>query len=131
MSNYGKQRKDVKVGRVKGERRASQSEKFGGGKKRGGISVDAGTGQEKEVDPPLVLIEWFDSFGCSSNWQKLEIESIGPLVCRSVGWLAYDGPACKVIVPHQTDRNHASVSQQGCGDMTIPTQSIIRVRRLR
>ncbi len=33
----------------------------------------------------LVLIEWVDSFGCSSNWQELaEDYDVKPIVCRSV-----------------------------------------------
>ena len=51
----------------------------------------------------LVLIEWVDSFGCSSSWE--EIGDLSPTVstCRSVGWLAYDGEDCKVIIPHMSD----------------------------
>ena len=56
----------------------------------------------------LVLIGWQDSFGCSSEWQKLDgVQSPRPLLCRSVGWLLYDGKDCKVAVPHLT-MDHAS-----------------------
>ena len=74
----------------------------------------------------LVLIEWVDSFGCSSDWQ--EIGNLSPTAqsCRSVGWLAHDGDDCKVIVPHLSEP-HESVKPQGCGDMTIPTCAIQRV----
>ena len=67
----------------------------------------------------LVLIEWLDSFGCSSSWQDLNGCEAKPMVCHSVGWLAYDGDDCKVIVPHL-----AKDANQGCGDMTIPTKAI-------
>ncbi len=82
------------------------------------------------TDYPLVLIEWMDSFGCSSNWQQIGECSPSPLRCRSVGWLLYDGKDCKVIVPHMADP-HESVAMQGCGDMTIPTRAIVRMAMLK
>lgn len=79
----------------------------------------------------LVLIEWQDSLGCSANWQKLDgIEPPKPLLCQSVGWLMYDGADCKVVVPHLT-KDHANAPRQGCGDMTIPTKCITKLKTLR
>ena len=78
----------------------------------------------------LVFIEWLDSFGCSSNWQDLSDCQIRPLVCRSVGWLAYDGDDCKVIVPHISESDHQHVTPQGCGDMAIPSKAILRIADL-
>lgn len=129
MSSYGKKRENVQIRRVKGERSASQSAQLSRRKKRRRVSVDASARQE-EVTQPLVLIEWLDSFGCSANWQNIQIESVAPLVCRSVGWLVYDGADCKVVVPHLTDPKHQFATQQGCGDMTIPVCAIVSVRRL-
>ena len=87
-------------------------------------------GNPSRCERPLLLIEWADSYGCSANWQKIQIESVSPLVCRSVGWLAYDGEECKVIIPHVAGHDHAFVDEQGCGDMTIPTRAIIRIAEL-
>lgn len=71
----------------------------------------------------LVMVEWVDSFGCSTEWAELDGEaSPEPMVCRSVGWLLHDGDTCKVIVPHVADVSDAK--QQGCGDMTIPAECI-------
>ena len=75
----------------------------------------------------LVLIEWLDSFGCSSDWQILESCNPKPLVCRSVGWLFYDGDDCKVIVPHVSDPANEHAPPQGCGDMTIPAKAIVEI----
>ena len=75
----------------------------------------------------LVFIEWVDSFGCSSSWQSLEGSIPSLLKCRSVGWLLHDTEECKVIVPHISDQNHSQTSQQGCGDMTIPTRAIVKM----
>lgn len=77
---------------------------------------------------PLVLVEWLDSFGCSSSWQDIENVQPTALLCKSVGWLLFDGPDCKVIVPHLTFP--ADSPQQGCGDMTIPARAITQIRRL-
>ena len=75
----------------------------------------------------LVLIEWVDSFGCSADWQELDENfQPKPIVCKSVGWLLFDGSECKVIVPHVAD----AIKQQGCGDMTIPTNCILRISDL-
>jgi len=77
----------------------------------------------------LVLIEWQDSFGCSTDWQPLEGVRAKPQVCKSVGWLPYDGKDCKVIVPHISSA-HDNTAQQGCGDMTIPTKAIVKLKTL-
>ncbi len=74
----------------------------------------------------LVLVEWLDSFGCSSTWQTIGDLAPKPLVCRSVGWLAYDGRDCKVLIPHL-----AESEKQGCGDMTIPTKAVRRILTLK
>jgi hypothetical protein len=74
----------------------------------------------------LVLVEWLDSFGCSPSWQELSDLKAEPLVCRSVGWLAYDGDDCKVVIPHISSEQQ-STQRQGCGDMTIPTCAVLRI----
>jgi hypothetical protein len=78
---------------------------------------------------PLVLIEWQDSHGVSSEWQYLSQCHPFALVCKSVGWLVYDGRDSKVIVPHLTNSEHAK--QQGCGDMTIPTAAVLKIVNLK
>jgi hypothetical protein len=77
----------------------------------------------------LVLVEWRDSYGCSSDWQPLEGVTPQPLICRSVGWLAYDGDECKLVVPHISG-DHPNTRKQGCGDMTIPTSAIISMSEI-
>jgi len=47
-----------------------------------------------------------------------------------VGWLLHDGDDCKVVVPHITDQDHDNAVAQGCGDMTIPTISILAIREI-
>lgn len=75
----------------------------------------------------LVLVEWMDSYGCSSEWQPIAGCNPKALRCQSVGWLLHDGDDCKVIVPHLSDAEHSQAEQQGCGDMTIPTQAILKI----
>lgn len=75
----------------------------------------------------LVLIRWFDSYGCSSSWTDIpESLVVAPLVCESVGWLAHDGTDCKVILPHRT----TGEVRQGCGDFTIPACAIKEIIEL-
>jgi hypothetical protein len=81
----------------------------------------------------LVIVEWLDSFGCWANWQPMNLDespSPEPILCRSVGWLAYDGKKCKVIVPHISEDDPTQSKRQGCGDMTIPTKAIISISSL-
>ena len=97
----------------------------------GGISFgESASSQEEIEDMRLVLIEWVDSYGCGSQWQALEDCQAKPLICRSVGWLFHDADDCKVVVPHISDSNNGHVSAQGCGDMTIPTLSILHITEL-
>lgn len=75
----------------------------------------------------LVMVEWVDSFGCSSDWQDLSDDrEPKPMICRSVGWLFHDGPDCKVLVPHVADVPDGA-PRQGCGDMTIPAVCVRRM----
>ena len=50
--------------------------------------------------------------------------------CRSVGWLAHDGDECKVLIPHVGEVGDGE-SDQGCGDMTIPTRAVLRMLDLK
>ncbi len=81
---------------------------------------------------PLILVEWTDSYGCSSKWEDLDGNySPRPMTCPSIGWLVQSHKRCKVIVPHVSEQPGQDFPPQGCGDMTIPTKSIIRMVGLR
>jgi hypothetical protein len=84
------------------------------------------------MDKELVLIEWVDSHS-GRGWQALdELEGIAkPLYCRSVGWLIKETKQCKVIVPHISGEKNIEIILQGCGDLTIPTKAIVKVKRLK
>jgi hypothetical protein len=76
----------------------------------------------------LVLCEWEDSYGCSAHWQTVEPDCEPRLMtCKSVGWIIRKNKRCIVIVPHLS-LNTEIAEQQGCGDMTIPTASIVKIR---
>ena len=72
------------------------------------------------------LVEWVDSYGCSSTWESVENCRAKPLLCRSVGWIVHRDKNCVVIVPHMTNDDETA-TKQGCGDMTIPTAAILRM----
>ena len=80
----------------------------------------------------LVLIEWLDSHS-GRGWQDMEkIESSAiPLYCRSVGWLVSEANDCNVIVPHIAGEKNGDIMLQGCGDLTIPTASIVKTTILK
>ena len=80
----------------------------------------------------LVLVEWLDSHS-GRGWQTPERLKLAaePLYCQSVGWLLADKKDCKVIVPHIAGERHGDTMMQGCGDLTIPAASIIKMTTLR
>lgn len=73
----------------------------------------------------LVYVEWWDSYGCASNWSDFPESDPKPLLCRSVGWMAYETAKCVVIVPHM-----APALNQGMGDMCIPRCAIHRIEQM-
>lgn len=85
----------------------------------------------KSKEHRLVYIEWEDSCGAVARWQYLDESDVEYIVCRSVGWLVYDGKDCKRIVPHIGRHNVEDAREQGCGDMTIPTPAIIKMTDVR
>ena len=75
--------------------------------------------------PRLVMIDWLDSHH-HAGWHSGD-PNTHPLICHSVGWLVYDGEEAKTIAPHMTDEEPA----QRCGEMTIPSVAVVRIRNLR
>ena len=78
----------------------------------------------------LVLVDWLDSYGCSSDWRLVESCNPKVLHCHSVGWILHEDEQCLVIVPHLSDPEHPSAPQQACGDMTIPRKAIVSMTDL-
>lgn len=77
----------------------------------------------------LVLIEWLDSH-VQGGWQQLDSPFVDrALVCRSVGWLVFDGEAVKIVAPHLNEQEDG-VPLQGAGVMNIPTCAVLRVTEL-
>ena len=75
--------------------------------------------------PQLVLIEWLDSHQ-TACWTA-DDPATQPLLCRSVGWLVYDGETAKTIAAHMT----AEEPPQRSGEMTIPSCAIVKLEVLR
>ena len=73
----------------------------------------------------LVYIEWLDSHH-TAGWRSDEAAT-EPVVVRSVGWLVHDGANAKTIAPHMTNETPS----QRCGEMTIPSITIVRLKELR
>jgi len=73
----------------------------------------------------LVLIEWVDSVGGPESWEYAEgLESLKPMAVSSVGYLIEDGKDYKTLVQN-IGRGQVR------GRISIPTCSIIKVKRLR
>ena len=80
----------------------------------------------------LVLIEWLDAHS-GRGWQTVEQlkNAAEPLYCRSVGWLVEERVDCKVIVPHISGERNGTTMLTGCGDLTIPSNAIVKLTVLR
>ena len=80
----------------------------------------------------LVLIEWVDSYGCSTGWTTIPDDvSDEPALCRSVGWIVAKGRKVITLVPHISNEDgEINCPEQGCGDMTIPVRCIKRITTL-
>ena len=73
----------------------------------------------------LVEIEWLDSKGVTNRWEFLnDLEPLEPSRCRSVGFLLDESDDYKTLV-------QTLGCEQVLGRITIPTQSIVKQRRLR
>jgi hypothetical protein len=78
-----------------------------------------------------VLVEWEDSYGCSATWQEMPSEcKPDTMICRSLGWILARTQRHVVVVPHMACNEETGIKRQGCGDMTIPTASILRLTRI-
>jgi len=76
----------------------------------------------------LVLVEWVDSHAGRGWRSETELrDGLLPLRCRSVGWLFAKTKDCLRIVPHIHAEENSPIVTQGCGDMTIPRRSVIRM----
>ena len=84
------------------------------------------------MNKEIVLIEWLDSHS-GRGWQDIEElkKKAEPLYCRTVGWLVKETGDCKVIVPHISGEANGDIMLQGCGDIVIPTRTIVKFTRLK
>lgn len=75
----------------------------------------------------LTYIKWQDSVGCGSHWAETDGSEALDHFCHSVGWVVAESDRSLVIVPHISPESEAlGVSNQGCGDMTIPKPAIVQ-----
>ncbi len=76
----------------------------------------------------LVLIEWIDT-SAGRGWQPLEDidKDCQPVYRRSVGWLLADKNGCKTIVPHISEETNGDIMMNACGDIIMPTKSIVKM----
>ena len=91
------------------------------------VDTDDSLSFSEGKDMKLEIIVWVDSFGCSASWSELSnIEKFEPVHIRSCGWVAYEDECHIVVVPHLSPaRPELGMTQQGCGDMTIPQSAIV------
>lgn len=80
---------------------------------------------------PLVAIEWEDSRQPVASWVRLsEVEGeFSPCLCRSVGYLVYDGEDVKALAPNlieDEDEDDVQVS----GIIQIPTTCVRSIQPL-
>lgn len=82
-------------------------------------------------DPPLVLIEWFDSGQPIPAWQWLsEIKPRRPHRCISVGFLVQDDDKTKTLAPNLGASAGGHDWDQASGVTTIPATAVQKIERL-
>lgn len=76
---------------------------------------------------PLVVVEWEDSYGCSSFWESLDDMPEVPKrwINTNVGYLTRKTDQLVVLVPHLSGLGDEE-PHNGCGDMTIMKSAILR-----
>lgn len=75
---------------------------------------------------PLVLIEWQDSAQPVSGWTFMEdLAELGPVSCRSVGWLLKDGDDVKLLA---ANIGGGERDEQACGVIRILTSTVTSCR---
>lgn len=73
----------------------------------------------------LVQIDWIDSKPGPNEWEYLDgIESLKPVLCRTVGFLMEDRSEYKTLAQSLSDT-------QVHGRITIPKHCIKRIKRLK
>lgn len=80
-----------------------------------------------KVPRKLVLIEWEDAYGVSSDWFHLDKVDREPVTAYSVGWVLHDDDRAITVVPHIVESGQGD---QGCGDMVIPKGAIRNMREI-
>jgi len=81
----------------------------------------------------VFLVEWIDSFGCSSTWGCIdELKKIKPEICLSVGYKIFEDIDYVIICPHIAPRNESigKEGDDGMGEIAIPKVSIKTMYRL-
>ena len=75
-----------------------------------------------------VYIEWFDSLGCSPNWEFIEDDlDLEPIICKTLGFLMKESKEYIIIIPHLVEVEH---QKQGCGDMMIYKKQIKKIQEI-
>jgi hypothetical protein len=74
----------------------------------------------------LVLVEWLDSRR-GEGWVRLdELGDLSVTRCKSVGWIIAKDSSSLTLAGHIGEN-----PEQCCGDITIPTKSILKTINLR
>jgi len=76
--------------------------------------------------PRIVLVEWWDSFGCPAGWQFAEDVAPDVVLVQSVGWLLKETDQFKFLAPHVNEKRGASDRPQIAGYITIPQGAVKR-----
>lgn len=75
-----------------------------------------------------VYIEWFDSLGCSLNWETIEENlELNPIICKTLGFLIKESEEYILVIPHLVELEH---QKQGCGDMIIYKKQIKKIQEI-
>lgn len=74
----------------------------------------------------IEIIEWVDTFGCSSGWEFEEEMECRVVKVKSVGFVLKETEEVVVLVPHISNAERRQVA----GYINIPVRQIVRRKEL-
>ena len=75
--------------------------------------------------PPVIAIEWEDSFGCPAGWEFEDEVEPKTTTIKTIGFLILETDGFLFVAPHIST---ASERRQLAGHMAVPKRQIIRSR---
>jgi hypothetical protein len=88
------------------------------------------TEKRKFENVRLAVIDWRDSSGHSSRWERVDDildQSSRAGRCVSVGWVLHDDKDAIVLIPHLAEISGIAGGIDGSSGITIPRECVVKI----